>query len=60
MTRKQQRKLAEAIATELFTTGYGEEASRLAMLDKNADRLEGWCKEAVVSQIMDLLKERYL
>ena len=60
MTRKRQRKLAQDIASELFRNGYGEKAVRLAMLDKEGNDLGGWCKEAVVNQIVDLLKERYL
>ena len=59
MTRKRQRKLAKDIASKLFRNGYGQEAVRLVTLDKEGLDIGGWCKEAVVNQIMDLLKEKY-
>jgi len=48
--------LAERIATKLFTNGFGEQGTRLVLVDErgvSVRDLGGWCFDAVVRQIRD-------
>lgn len=51
------QKLAEDIAKDLFTSGSGQVATRLVMLQEPDDPLNptrdlgGWCEEAVINRI---------
>lgn len=52
---KAARVIAESIATDLFTTGFGDEASRLVLLNSDGNDIGGWCKSAVVDRIVVIL-----
>lgn len=61
MNERQIKLLSRQIADRLFTNGAGDEASRLVMYrevasgDKKCD-LGGWCREAVIDQVSEVLR----
>lgn len=54
------RRIAAAIAKDLFTNGIGERSSRLVGLDDAGRDLGGWSEEAVVRRIEVLLSKEEL
>ena len=51
------RKLAQKIAERLFTNAMGQRATRLRLFDDPSPRdLGGWCFNAAVAQIEDVLR----
>lgn len=50
------RKIATAIADNLFVNGNGTHAERLMLVGADGRDLGGWCKQAVVDVIVDELK----
>ena len=51
------RDVAENIAERLFVNGQGTEAHRLVLMSIHGSDLGGWCKQAVVDQIVCVLKD---
>jgi len=45
------RQLAERIVRDLFTTGLGERATRLVLIDVNDRNLGGWSERAMTDRI---------
>jgi len=48
---------AQWIAESLFVNGQGEQADRLVLTSADGKDLGGWCRRAVVDQIMKTLDE---
>ncbi len=48
-------RVASAIVQRLFTSGNHEEAHRLVLTAVDGRDLGGWCKQAVVDVIVDVL-----
>lgn len=59
MRKKQKKnpKLAERIADLLFFNGVGEEADRLVLMTLEGRNLGGWCRQAVIDQVVAALNE---
>ena len=55
--KSQIKKTAEAIADDLFKSGFGSKAYKLALVTAEGRDLGGWCKRAVVDRIMKKLEE---
>jgi proteasome assembly chaperone (PAC2) family protein len=51
------KRVAELIANDLFVNGNNEEAERLVLMSADKRDIGGWGKRAVVSRILDILKE---
>jgi len=47
--------LAHRIADRLFVNGSGQKAQRLVLTTSDERALGGWCKEAVIAQIVEEL-----
>lgn len=57
MTDQQIKRLAEAIAADLFTNGSGDHADRLVMIDGAGRNLGGWSERAMANRIAKMLRE---
>lgn len=51
------RERAEKLANYLFTSGYGDKAHRLMLVDENKRDLGGWSYWPVVDMIEDAIKD---
>jgi len=51
-----QRKLAQKIAGRVFADGVGARAHRLKLYDVDDRYMAGWCFDALVDQIEDVLR----
>ena len=57
MTEQQARIAANLIVTRLFVNSMGQHATRLVLTFKGGRDLGGWCKQAVIDQIVRVLCE---
>lgn len=58
MPKDKARELAERIAKELMTTGWGVEAERLVLIGKNERNLGGWSRLAIEAVVYRELKRQ--
>ena len=60
LTQDEQEQIAQKITDRLFVNGVGQHAERLLLVRDRPAKIElgGWCKQAVIDQILDVLSEQ--
>ena len=60
MSKQLAQRLAEVVAAQiadrLFVNGDGKKAQRLMLISPNGKDLGGWCKQAAIDQILQVLR----
>ena len=58
MTSEEIAVLAMKIVDDLFVNGQGKQASRLVLVTAEGRDLGGWCRQAAVDRITEVLKTK--